>query len=138
LIATAREKAGLSAKAADRLQLSVASYYDLEHDDDEAFMTISLTTLIELGRTLGVPVRQLVDDQNPTAAARPVTYDELASRVRAQIEAEGIVPDAWGQKVGWEVSALLADPGRIADLNLDGLADICSAVGVDWRAVLTA
>lgn len=28
------------------------------------------------------------------------------------------------------------DSSRVADLNLDGLIDICSVLGIEWRSVL--
>jgi transcriptional regulator with XRE-family HTH domain len=136
-IRAAREKLNLSHdEVAQLIGMSRASYYDLESYDDEAFMAISLRDLLKLGSALRVAARDLVDDDGAQPPAEQVTYEELAAGVRAQIEAEGMDVDTWGTKVGWDVADLLRDPTSVADLNLDGLCDICAAVGVDWRAVL--
>ncbi len=136
-IKAAREKSNRShAEIAKRVGVSRESYYDLESTDDEAFMTISLGQLHKLGGAVGVPARELVDDDEAKPPPGRVTYEELASRVRAQIETEGMDIDSWGTKVGWDVVDLLGDAAKVGDLNLDGLCDICAAVGIDWRAVL--
>jgi hypothetical protein len=121
---------------ADRVGLSLASYYDLEGRDDEAFTCISLGQLVALGSALRVSPRELVDDQEASPATERVAYARLADQVRTQVDLEGTSPEAWGDRIGWDVSALLLNPERVADLNLDGLRDICSAVGIDWRAVV--
>ena len=58
---------------ADRLGLSSMSYYDLEVDDDEAFMSLSLAQLRTLARILGVSARTLVSDTNAPSAETSVS-----------------------------------------------------------------
>jgi transcriptional regulator with XRE-family HTH domain len=136
-IKAAREKLNLSHdEVSERVGVSRDSYYDLEAQDDEAYMVISIRQLLKLGCALGVSARELVEEDDGPLLEERVSYEELAARVRAQIEAERMDVDAWGTKVGWDVAGLLGDPAKVADLNLDGLCDICRAIGVDWRAVL--
>ena len=135
-IAAAREKAGLSHEVvAHSIGLDAPSYWDLEAYDDEAFMAVSIAELVALARTLGVSTLDLLE---PTLSAplEPISYAELAELIRARIVLDDVDVDTWGARVGWDVSDILANADSVADLNLDGLRDICSALGVDWRAVV--
>jgi transcriptional regulator with XRE-family HTH domain len=60
-ISQARLKAGLTdTQVARRLNMTIDSYSDLEHHDDEAFTVASLDDLAALGRILNVEPRVLL------------------------------------------------------------------------------
>jgi transcriptional regulator with XRE-family HTH domain len=135
-IARARQIAELSAEhVAQELGLTAQAYHDLEARDDEAFLAISIRQLFVLARTLRTTPLELVSPDS-VRPATPMTFDDLASMVREKIRAEHLDPDTWSSSVGWDVCALLDDPRAVGALNLDGLVDICAALGVDWRALL--
>ncbi len=136
-IAAAREKVGLSANdVAERVGLSVQSYWDLETNDDEAFMAVSLREIVLLSRVLRVSPCDLVDPENSLPPDAKVSYANLVAAIRAQMEVDGVDAEVWGTRVGWDVTGVIADAERVGDLNLDALHDICCALGIDWRAVL--
>ena len=137
-IVAARKRVGLSEKAlAERLGITVPAYQDLESDDSEAFMCVSLSQLHELGSALRVPPRQLLAPEGLVPPEQTVSMGELVARVQAMMAAEGVTADQFGERVGWDVSSALADPASAwVEWNPDGLRDICAAVGVDWLAVL--
>jgi len=137
-IAAARERLGITQDMmADRLGLSSMSYYDLEVDDDEAFMSLSLAQLRTLARILGVSARTLVSDTNAPSAETSVSMHELVARIQALVSAEHITADVFGERVGWDVSNALSNPESAwQEWCIDTLRDVSEAVGISWRAVL--
>jgi len=70
-IAEARARAGISRDAlAKRAGLEPMSYYDLEHYDDEAFMSVSLAEFCAVARVVALSPRALI---NPDPAASVIS-----------------------------------------------------------------
>jgi hypothetical protein len=137
-IADARHRTGLTEKQlAERLGISLPAYCDLESYDDEAFTCLSLGQLRDLGVALGVPARQLLAPDGAGMSLLSFPMAALLDRVRVEIAQSGLTVEEFGERVGWDIASALAHPESAwTDWCVDGLQDICSAVGVDWLSVL--
>ncbi len=137
-IAEARERLGLAhADLATRLGINLASYWDLEVHDDEAFVTLSLRQLCALADALRVSVRDLVSEDAAAVVPPDVSPNDLVEAIARRIEQDRSNVDALGEELGWELTAVLNDPNRIwDDWCVDGLRDVCDGLGLDWRSVL--
>jgi hypothetical protein len=49
---------------------------------------------------------------------------------------EGLTIDELGDRVGWDLTPIMADPEAVDQLNLSGLSDVCTAIGLDWVSAL--
>src|SRR2546425_533540 len=92
---------------AERLGVTPMSYYDLEHDDAEALMSVSLAQLLALSRILGISPRWLLSDEGAPPIEGMVSALELVQRIEDRISRERITIDTFGQQVGWDVCAAL-------------------------------
>ena len=135
VLRTARENLGLTTdQVATSAGLPEAAYFDLEAFPRDLEMAVRVNQVAALMRVLQLETSELFGAAQPES--RPVSYDDLATKLRAVAAAtEGGVA-ALENEVGWELSGVLQDPDRIGDLNVDGLKAASSAVGVDWRRVL--
>ena len=48
--------------------------------------------------------------------------------------ATGLDVDQFGERVGWDVTKILADPQELWEINTDGFRDVAKAAGVEWTA----
>ena len=137
-ILAARERAALSEEeAAAHAGLPLAWYRDLEHDPGEVWSNASLANLRDLGRAIGLSVRQILEGDRAGAPLRTVTPSELAAAIRASVDADGGDVDGWSERAGWDVAPILVDPARLwGAYTPDALRAICAAVGLDWRGAL--
>jgi transcriptional regulator with XRE-family HTH domain len=138
-IRTARQRAGISARElAEAMGLSIESFDDLESYDDEAFMCVSLSQLGALGDRLGLTPVEIVAPivtMNPD----PIPMSTLLARVVSEIERKGETAEAFGTRLGWDVSGALANPQNTwQEWNLECLQAVCKSVGVDWLGVLAS
>jgi hypothetical protein len=53
-----------------------------------------------------------------------------------RVKSEGLDADALGERLGWDIRGVLADPEALWKFNGVGLRDLCQGVGIDWLAVL--
>ena len=68
-----------------------------------------------------------------------VSISKLVELIKEDIKLKLEDADSFGERIGWDVSSALEDPNNIwKDWNLDGLQDICHAVGVNWEHVLNS
>ena len=133
----ARERLGLSLEdVANRLGIATSEYWDIEFHDDEAFSCFSVAELRQIATMLATPLETLLfgsDFERPTTRISPA---EIAERLRALAASEGLTIEALGDRVGWELEPVMADPESLWEFNLLGLSDVCHAIGVDWVAAL--
>jgi len=122
--------------AAERLDMTHASYWDLENFDDEAFCLLSLAELRTLGEMFGVEPRVVLLGPAAMSVEPSVTFTEIRSRLAARVSRDGCSTEEWGQRVGWEIGGVLADPAALWSFNVEGLYDICQALELDWVAAL--
>ena len=137
-IARARQRAGLDCVAvAHQLGMSAAAYDDLEANDDDAFMSISLGQLCSLGQLLNISPRTLIAPEGATLNPERISFVELVDRMRQYMRVHSLSVEQFEDRVGWEVSGPLQNPETAwKDWNLDGLQDICALLGVDWLLAL--
>jgi transcriptional regulator with XRE-family HTH domain len=135
-IRAARERLGMMPKeVASAMGLSSAWYDHLELVPGEVFSNVSLAHLKALGQTLGLePATILAGDGAPYPQRRP--FEDVVDGLRRQMESAHIDADTLGERLGWDIRALLADPEQLWNFNVDGLRDVCEGVGIDWLAVL--
>jgi hypothetical protein len=132
----ARERLGLTPEeVASKMGLSASWYYDLEAYPDEVFATVSLAHLQVLGQTLGLePAKILVGGTTSPTDRRG--FRDVVDGLQRRMEAEGLDAEALGERLGWDIRGVLADPQELWNFNVTGLRDVCQGVGVDWLAVL--
>jgi hypothetical protein len=115
--------------------LSVPWYYHREESPDEVFSNLSLLHLKALGQTLALePATILVGDGAQPAQRRP--FRDVVDALQRRMDSEHLDADTLGDRLGWDIRALLADPEDLWNFNVDGLRDVCEGVGIDWLTVL--
>lgn len=72
----------------------------------------------------------------PSPALPAIPYTEVARRLRARINDEGLSADELSEQAGWEVAECLDAPDTLADLPSCGFRSVCGVAGVDWVATL--
>jgi transcriptional regulator with XRE-family HTH domain len=136
-IRDARLRIGLSdVDVAHRIGMTIDSYFDLESSGDEAFTAPSLKQLAALGGILGLHSRMLLLGLEGEWLKEPVTPNEIAARLVKRMTETGLTADQLGDVIGWDINDVLRDPEAIWGFTVDGLYDICKAVGLDWVAAL--
>jgi hypothetical protein len=136
-IREARTPSGLTEEEmAHRLGLTYESYCDLELFDDEVFSVLSLAELKTLGEVLSAEPRVLLVADDAEAVHAPVTFEQIAERLRARMRLDGTSAEQLSEAIGWDVAPVLADPEALWEFNVVGLYDICKAVQLDWVAAL--
>ncbi len=133
----AREALGLTQEeVAERWGQPSSMYWDLEFHDDEAFTVVTVRDLAILTEILRVPLMRLLFGEEPTPPLPTVAYSEVARRLQARMGSGAVSADELSELVGWELSELLEQPTRMADLPIFGLRWVCAAADVDWAATL--
>jgi transcriptional regulator with XRE-family HTH domain len=136
-IREARLRTGLTdTEVAQRLNMTIHSYWDLEHHDDEAFTVASLANLTALGQILGVAPRFLLLGSGATEVNQTITFSDIAARLAERIATDVETVEQFGDSIGWDVSALLTDPQALWSYDVEGLYNIAKALGLDWVAAL--
>jgi transcriptional regulator with XRE-family HTH domain len=136
-IREARLRTGLSEmEVARRLSMTVDSYDDIEWHDDEAFTVVSLKDLAELGRILNVHPRVLLFGPEPEGLEQIVTFREITSRLTEGISKGMMSAEQLGELIGWDIKEVLRDPDALWGFTVEGLYEICKAVGLDWVAAI--
>ena len=134
----AREGSGLTQRQlADRFGPEGHLCPDLELYDDELFTCIAIDDLLHLARVLETSAPALLFGAAPPAGVTPaVTFAEIADAIRSSLSATGSTAEAWGDMAGWDVKPILQDPAALGSFNVQGVHDVCKALGVDWVGVL--
>lgn len=133
----ARESIGLDQHAAARL-IGIDSpwYYDLEEYEDEIVSTLSLEKLCHLAHVLSTdPLVLLVGDRAKTID-RTLQFEEIVQRLADEMSLAGLDVKACSERVGWNLTKILADPQELWNLNTGGFVDVTKAAGVEWTSAL--
>jgi hypothetical protein len=135
----AREASGLTQRQlAERFGPEGHLCPDLELYDDELFTCIAVDDLLHLARVLERSAPALLFGADPPAGATPaVTFSAVADRIRSSLATTGSTAEAWGDMAGWDVTPLLQDPAALGSFNVQGVHDVCKALGIDWVGVLS-
>jgi len=137
---SARVRVGLDERAmAERLGIGLPAYCDLERFDDQLVTCWSLDQVRRLAQVLRLPVAALIaDDADATASGPAMSMTELIDRIRRRLLQEGISVDAFSGRVGWDLTAAVAEPDSAwRDWNIDCLRDVCAEMEIDSLRVLS-
>jgi hypothetical protein len=127
----------LPAEVAALLGITVASYWDLEAYDDEAFTCLSLRQVCALADALKVSARGLVSDDPYSPPRQGLTDVEVGAALRRQLAAMGGDVDALADYLGWDVADALRDPPTIWEKwCVNTLRDVCEPLNLAWRGLL--
>jgi len=133
----ARERSNLSlGEVAERLGIPVSEYWDIEFHDDEAFVCFSLAELRVIATILKTPLEVLLFGADFKGSTSGTSPSMIAERLRALAVSEGLPIDELGERVGWDLTPIMADPEAVDQFNLSGLSDVCAAIGLDWVSAL--
>ena len=136
-IAEARLRRGVTdAQVARRLNMTIHSYWDLEHHNDEAFTVASLEKLTALGQILGVEPRSLLLGSEAKDVIQTVTFGDISARLAERIAQEATTVEQFGDTIGWDVRPIVTDSQALWGYDVEGLYNICKALGLDWVAAL--
>jgi len=129
-VRAAREAAGKDpGELAAALDMSYESYRDIESYDDELTSVVSFREAVTLANLLELDLRRMFGADDTV-----VTFEDLAAALHERL---GETPlEQLEDELGWELADALADPAAFAEFSLDGLADIATPVGLDWRHLL--
>jgi hypothetical protein len=116
--------------------MTVDSYYDLEWHDDEAFTVVSLKDLEALGRVLGMSPKLFLLGPEAEGLEQTVTFSEITTRLAERISKEALTVEQLSDLIGWDIKEVLRDPDALWAFTVEGLYDICNAVGLDWVAAI--
>ena len=110
--------------------ISTASLWDIECSDE--LPIYSPTEIRRFGDVLRVSPRELFSIESQTA---PLTATALATLIREHCQSRGITIEQFEESTGWYVGKSLDDPERFLheDYSIEGIQDICRALGVDWQ-----
>jgi transcriptional regulator with XRE-family HTH domain len=137
LVAEYRKKVGLSQEeVAKRLGIGLPWYLDLEAYEDELSDNLSLAHLQVLSEILKVEPCTLLLGEKCFKAKESVGFADLVQRLKIKMSNDRLTEPQMSEKVGWELKDVLIDPQELWNFNVDGLKDLCGAVGVDWLSVL--
>jgi transcriptional regulator with XRE-family HTH domain len=121
---------------AQKANMSLHSYWDLEHYDDEAFTAVSLRTLVRVCVVLGIePTGALIGDEFKKHE-QTTSFASIAGRLGNLLKQDHVSADEFGERIGWDVRDIITDPNAIWDYNVDALYDICKALGLDWVSAI--
>ena len=130
----AREKAGKTIdEMAQLLNISVASYYDLESYADEVTTCLSLRQAAQLFRVLGIDPQEFFE--RSSLETEIVTLDGLFERINNYLTTHQITVSDLEDEVGWEIEPLLKEHSKLLEYDIDALKDICNRIGIDWLGV---
>ena len=116
------------------LDISTASYWDLESHDEDMFMVTSLQQVLLLCRTLNLAPNQLFAEEY-RKEQEAISLAGVVAKIKSHVEAQRIELSEFGDRVGWDIGKMLDRPEE--RFNVDALRDLCGEIGVNWVAVLS-
>jgi hypothetical protein len=79
----------------------------------------------------------LLFGDDPAVLEPGATYADVVARLLVHMRNDGVDVEQLGNRVGWDLRALFADPGTLGDMPIDGLRSVCRVADVDWVTVLS-
>jgi hypothetical protein len=138
-IRVARLRAGVEpAEVARSAGLNTPWYFDVEGHDDEVTGNISLGALKAIARSLATTPLELLEGPGMVGSLTYRSAASLMDLVKARIDAEHLSVDAYGSRIGWDLTSVLAEPERLWEFPFEMLRALCGDLDVDWREVLDA
>jgi len=117
---------------ADALGMMAQSYWELEHEDEQAFLVATLDVLSKLGRLLKREPRLLLFGPEAQSWRQSITFKDIAARLKKHIEDAGGTPEDFSERVGWDVTHVLTDPEFLRSCNIEALYRLMKGLGLDW------
>lgn len=130
-----REALALSEHAvASVAGISDAAYSDIEAYDDELATAVTIRQAESIARALQVSLLALLGEAAPVDSVSDAALREAVAR---RVEGGPENHARFEELCGWAVGPLLLEtPTYAHEYPLWALADVCDAVGIDWRAVI--
>jgi hypothetical protein len=123
-------------KIADALGLNLPWVWDLASYPDEARMNLSVSQVIEIARTTGLSVPEILGIEMPEPV-EPVTPEDFRTRLLTAVEESGCTIGEFEDRIGWEIGEVMATPDRIVSIySWDGLTDIACALNLTPWALM--
>jgi hypothetical protein len=136
-IREARERLALTPQeVANQMGLAANWYVDLETYPEEVFSTVSLAHLKLLGQALQLEPATILTGEAAASSTVPLAFPDVARGLRQKMDAEALDAESFGDRVGWNLTRVLADPQELWNFNVTGFRDVCAAASVDWLAAL--
>jgi transcriptional regulator with XRE-family HTH domain len=134
----ARELSGKSAEEmASLLEVSNASYRDLESFDEEVLTCLSLRQVDRLCRALGISSLELLsEDRLQTEPGDRISLREVVRQIGDYMRERQMTIEEFEEKAGWEIEPALGDSEMALEWSVDCLKDICAQIGVNALKVL--
>jgi hypothetical protein len=105
--------------------------WDLETYDVELMMIYSVADLQRFAAVLGLGPHELVGIEPCNAPTFPA---EVAAAICGYCQSCGTTLDEFSPLAGWDIVNAVATPRRLlTDFSIDGIADICCALSIDWH-----
>jgi hypothetical protein len=120
---------------AEGLHITVPAYQDLEQYDSELDTCISLRQVLDLASLLHLSPRELVLGRVDETAE--ISIEQVVEAIRRVMGERDETSGEFSERVGWDIAVALDDPQAAwTQWNLDGLRDVCHAVGLAWQQVI--
>lgn len=130
----AREATGRSPQEiAASAGLPAPTYYDLEEQDGELNMVVSLGELFKLASALGIRTRFIFDDK---IEGQLISAEQLCAKIKSYLDATRMSISEFENRVGFVIAPALGNPVEVFNWNVDCLRFVCSEIGVNWLDAL--
>lgn len=130
-----RKRSGMSLDAlAVSMEITSQEYWDLEGNED-LYMCLPIRALFKLCKALSISPGDLFSNESEVRNFVSLP-EELLEHVKRNIQEHHIDLDEFGNRVGWSVTDFAVTPSKFLDFNIDGMIDICEALGLNWLVSL--
>ena len=132
-----RELTGRTEKdLAALLDMTIASYCDVEAHDDELEMVASLRQVKVLAEHLGVSCAELFGEET-VRGEQPLRYPMLVARTEECRRSAGSSEEAFAELVGCELRDFLTSENAMLDnYPIDFLKSLCGLLQIPWTHAL--
>lgn len=131
----AREARGLERRElAARAGIHPSAWVDLELDDGELMTGISFAEVRAVLQALELNPLQFF---SPPGAGRSVeSFPSLVDAVKDHLRQTSLGLSTFEERVGWELTPLLENPGKFSEMPLQAVIDVAAPLHLDWRPLL--
>ncbi len=111
--------------------ISTPNIWDIECCDGELTMVYDAAQIRRICEALDVQPNDLLDCHTDEPV---ITGEILAACIVEHCKSHGINVEQFEDAAGWCVAASLEDPTKFyTEYSIDGIRDVCRALGLDWR-----